>query len=46
MWPGAAAFIDYDNDGWQDIIQVNGHVYPEIDKYNFGENFQESAPGV
>jgi hypothetical protein len=33
-------FVDYDNDGWQDIIQVNGHVYPEIDKYNFGETFK------
>jgi enediyne biosynthesis protein E4 len=33
-------FIDYDNDGWSDIVQVNGHVYPEIDKYNFGETFK------
>ena len=33
-------FIDYDNDGWADIIQVNGHVYPEIDRYNFGETFK------
>ncbi len=33
-------FIDYDNDGWTDIVQVNGHVYPEVDKYNFGETFK------
>jgi len=33
-------FIDYDNDGWKDIIQINGHVYPEVDKYNFGETFK------
>jgi len=33
-------FIDYDNDGWVDIVQINGHVYPEIDKYNFGEAFK------
>ncbi len=35
-----AGFIDYDNDGWADIVQINGHVYPEIDKYNFGETFK------
>jgi enediyne biosynthesis protein E4 len=33
-------FIDYDNDGWKDIIQINGHVYPEVDQYNFGETFK------
>ena len=33
-------FIDYDNDGWTDIVQINGHVYPEIDNYNFGETFK------
>ena len=33
-------FIDYDNDGWADIVQVNGHVYPQVDAYNFGETFK------
>jgi hypothetical protein len=33
-------FIDYDNDGWQDILQVNGHVCPEVDQYDFGESFK------
>ena len=26
------AFADFDNDGWQDIFIVNGHVYPQVDQ--------------
>ena len=26
------AFFDYDNDAWLDIIAVNGHVYPQLDR--------------
>ena len=33
-------FIDYDNDGWADIVQVNGHVYPEVDRASVGEAFK------
>lgn len=25
-----AAFLDFDNDGWSDILLCNGHVYPEV----------------
>jgi hypothetical protein len=27
-------FIDYDNDGWLDIFQVDGHVYPDVDQHS------------
>jgi hypothetical protein len=33
-------FLDFDNDGWADILQVNGHVYPEVDHYDFGESYK------
>jgi hypothetical protein len=26
-----ADFIDFDNDGWVDLMEVNGHVYPQMD---------------
>jgi len=26
------AFVDFANNGWQDIFLVNGHVYPQVDQ--------------
>ena len=34
------AFVDLDNDGWQDIFQVNGHVYPELNRGG-GESYRQ-----
>jgi enediyne biosynthesis protein E4 len=33
-------FIDYDNDGWIDLMQINGHVYPEIDQHDLGQTYK------
>lgn len=37
----ATEFIDYDNDGWKDIMTISGHVYPQADENNWGTTFAE-----
>jgi enediyne biosynthesis protein E4 len=34
-------FLDYDNDGWKDVVYVNGHVYPEVDAHNLDETYAQ-----
>jgi enediyne biosynthesis protein E4 len=36
-----AGFPDYDNDGFKDIVMVNGHVYPQVDEHDWGTTFAE-----
>jgi enediyne biosynthesis protein E4 len=36
-----AKFLDYDNDGWKDIIFADGQVFPQIDQYKTGITYAE-----
>ncbi len=35
------AFLDLNNSGWQDLILVNGHVYPQVDQIGAGVSYKE-----
>jgi hypothetical protein len=35
------AFVDLDNDGWLDLITVDGHVYPQVDTLPSGAGYRE-----
>jgi hypothetical protein len=35
------AFVDFSNDGWEDVFIVNGHVYPQVDGIAPGLHYKE-----
>jgi hypothetical protein len=35
------AFFDLDNDGWLDLISVNGQVYPQVDQLPSGARYRQ-----
>jgi hypothetical protein len=36
-------FADFDNDGWEDLLLVNGHVFPEVERLNIHIRYRQRA---
>jgi hypothetical protein len=37
----ATEFIDYDNDGWKDIMTLNGHLLTQVEHHDWGTTYNQ-----
>ncbi|MGI8959113.1 MAG: CRTAC1 family protein [Bryobacteraceae bacterium] len=37
------AFFDFNNDGWKDLLLVNGHVFPEVEALHIDIHYKDRA---
>jgi hypothetical protein len=43
-WVGwGTGFFDFDNDGWKDLLLVNGHAFPEVDSLHIDIHYKDRA---
>ena len=38
-----AGFFDFDNDGWKDLLLVNGHAFPEVERLHIDIHYKDRA---
>ena len=36
-------FLDFDNDGWLDLMFINGHIYPAADRLDWGSSYAQKT---
>jgi len=36
-------FFDFNNDGWKDLLLVNGHAFPEVDRLGIDVHYKDRA---
>jgi len=36
-------FLDFDNDGWKDLLLVSGHVFPEVERLKIDIHYKDRA---
>ncbi len=37
------SFFDFNNDGWKDLLLVNGHVFPEVESLHIDVHYKDRA---